>query len=1002
MTPLTTQSSGIPEMTCPTCGTEGVAGQPCQVCQRSNETLSVSDFSGAVTNAATLNAQLGGDGLATAGATYAPRSGGAPTVHGSTPAATLRIGQQFGPRYHIIRTLGVGGMGAVYQAWDTELALTVALKTIRPEYGQDRGSNAERQFKQELVLARQVTHPNVIRIHDLGDVAGTKYITMPYVEGTDLSCLIAEKGTLDVAEALSFARQVAAGLRAAHDVGIVHRDLKPANILIGEGRALITDFGIARTVAGPAEGSILGTPWYMAPEQARGQAIDARADIYAFGLILYEMLAGPRAKSGASPFEDLEKRIRDGVPSVRSKNEAIPAPLDALVARCVEVDPAARYQSSAELIEALDRLDDRGELKPIRRVFGMRAASAAMVLFLFLLGGTWWFASEPAVPVQPPPVSVLVSDFVNRTGDSVFNGTLEPALIQQIETASFINAYPRRDALQVARNTGAGADVLDENVSRLVAIRENIGFVLAGAIEQYEGGYRIAVRLMDPATENAEPTSLTEEVATKAEVLPAMTALAERIREELGDTTEREERDTSENPTAASLEAVKSYTIASDLAVAEKNEEAIEYYKRATQQDPNLGRAYSGWALSADKLGRKEESAEQWKKALALIPRMTEREQFRTWGLYYSRVARDQNKAKTNFESLVSKYPADGAGHNNLALTYFRMADFKGAMESGRRVLDIYPRTLLYRNNYALYAMYASDFPTAEAEARKIIADAPESQPAYLPLAIAALATSGDVAAARDAYVAMAKTTRVGASHSNIGLADIAMLQGRYGDAVDLLVAGSTVDAAAKMTALQAAKQVALAEAYLAQNRTALAVRAAESALKLNQDVATVVPAARVLIAGGKVAAAEAQAIGLANRFPAIDRAYGKILEAEILLNARRVVEARDRLVESTKLADLWLARYMLGIAYMQGGAAAEALTEFESCLKRRGEAASLFLDDVPTYRYAAPLYYWLGRAQQDLGQASARDSFQTYIALRKNAAPADPLAADAARRLVP
>src|SRR5207247_854595 len=195
-----------------------------------------------------------------------------------------------GHLYHISRLLGVGGMGAVYQAWYQELAVAVAIKVIRPEVMADpvAAAEVERRFKRELLLARQVTHKNVVRIHDLGEIDGIKYITMTYVEGEDLATKLKREGRLQVPRALKVARQVAAGLAAAHEVGVVHRDLKPANIMIDGDHALIMDFGIARSTSSGGETTthgVLGTLEYMAPEQGRGETADQRVDIYAFGLI---------------------------------------------------------------------------------------------------------------------------------------------------------------------------------------------------------------------------------------------------------------------------------------------------------------------------------------------------------------------------------------------------------------------------------------------------------------------------------------------------------------------------------------------------------------------------------------------------------------------------------------------------------------------------------------------------------------------------------------------
>ena len=253
-------------------------------------------------------------------------------------------------------------MGAVYQAWDEELAVVVAIKVIRPETLKDAAAvrDLERRFKRELLLARNVTHKNVVRIHDLGEVNGIKYITMPYVHGSDLAKVISREGRLPIPRALAIARQIAAGLVAAHEAGIVHRDLKPGNILLDEeDHALITDFGIARSVSGPGGGTIagtvVGTLEYMAPEQAKGATVDHRADIYAFGLILSDMLIGRRkAAHTESAMAELFERMTKAPPSLSTVDATIPDALDAIVACCVAPDPAHRYQTTHDLVADLD------------------------------------------------------------------------------------------------------------------------------------------------------------------------------------------------------------------------------------------------------------------------------------------------------------------------------------------------------------------------------------------------------------------------------------------------------------------------------------------------------------------------------------------------------------------------------------------------------------------------------------------------------------------------
>ncbi|HET9157934.1 MAG TPA: serine/threonine-protein kinase, partial [Myxococcaceae bacterium] len=283
------------------------------------------------------------------------------TPGGGVALGPLVPGMSFGRRYHIKRLLGLGGMGAVYQAWDTELGIDVAIKLIRPDIIGDPAAAAEiqRRFKRELLLARLVTHQNVVRIHDLGEIEGLKYITMSYVDGTDLASLLSREGRLPVRRALRLARRICAGLVAAHAAGVVHRDLKPANVMVGAGDdALITDFGIARLlgsvegegsalpVPSPSRldphhanvtqaGSMVGTLEYMPPEQARGEQVDQRADVYALGLMLHDMLSGRiRQTRSPSALDELKARGERAPGPLHAEIPEVSEALDAIIARC--------------------------------------------------------------------------------------------------------------------------------------------------------------------------------------------------------------------------------------------------------------------------------------------------------------------------------------------------------------------------------------------------------------------------------------------------------------------------------------------------------------------------------------------------------------------------------------------------------------------------------------------------------------------------------------------
>lgn len=275
----------------------------------------------------------------------------------SAPAVLLDPGSNFGPRYQIESLIGRGGMGVVYKAYDRELDRTVALKLVRPDLTFDPESM--RRFKQELLLASRVSHKNILRIHDLGDVEGVKFISMTYVAGEDLHRLLKREGRCTVEQVFAIGRQLAAALDAAHGEGVVHRDLKPQNVLIdSHGHAYVMDFGLAKSLEADSSllthvGAVLGTPRYMSPEQVEGKPADARSDIYAMGLILYEMATGKPPFSNESVAVMMAQRLTQKPKDPKLINPELPRHLANVILRCLETDPAKRYQTAREVEQEL-------------------------------------------------------------------------------------------------------------------------------------------------------------------------------------------------------------------------------------------------------------------------------------------------------------------------------------------------------------------------------------------------------------------------------------------------------------------------------------------------------------------------------------------------------------------------------------------------------------------------------------------------------------------------
>src|SRR5579859_6038988 len=275
---------------------------------------------------------------------------------GSTPASSLGPGSVIGARYEIIQLLGEGGMGAVYKAHDRELERDVALKLIRAELA--RNPEILARFKQELILARQVTHKNVIRIYDLGQADGFKFITMDFVEGQDLRALLIANGKLAPEQAARIMLQICRALEAAHTEGVIHRDLKPQNIMLDpSGRVYVMDFGIARSAYLPGmtqTGALIGTPEYMSPEQGRGEKLTERSDIFSLGIIFYELLTGKSPYPADAPLGTLWKRLQEKPKPPAEIDVTVPKPLNDIVMSALEIEPEKRLSSAREMAQQLE------------------------------------------------------------------------------------------------------------------------------------------------------------------------------------------------------------------------------------------------------------------------------------------------------------------------------------------------------------------------------------------------------------------------------------------------------------------------------------------------------------------------------------------------------------------------------------------------------------------------------------------------------------------------
>ncbi|MBA7613498.1 Serine/threonine-protein kinase PknD [subsurface metagenome] len=900
--------------------------------------------------------------------------------------------------YEILDQLGKGGMGEVFLAQDTALDRKVAIKFLPEEMQKD--ATARMRLLREAKAAASLDHPFICKIYETGEIDSKAYIVMEYIEGKDLRNKL-DEGLLPLRDSLQMALEIAEALEEAHGKGIVHRDLKPANIMLTpQGHAKVMDFGLAKQILPAGEeaitktltqaslteqGAMVGTLAYMSPEQAKGETVDARSDIFSLGILLYEMTSGIHPFSKTSPIETLSSILRDPTPAVSVKPKVVNPVLSPILRRALAKDPADRYQKVAELVVDIRKLLRETVGGPRVLLRGWPVIVGTVLIVAMILTGVWWFVLRGKVSPHvkgPEPISILIADFQNKTNDPVFDGALEHAITLGLEEAPFITVYRRQKARRLADQLDSSADGrLDIRLAKLVSIQEGVNVVIDGSIEKSRKGYTFKLSAID-AFSSEEITEASKTASTKAEVLSAALWLANKVISDLGGRSiESAKAISGETFTSSSLEAVNAYTRAQELNAAGKQKEAIAEFLRAIELDPNLGRAYSGLTRIYFNLGERQKAEEYHKKALAHIDNMTEREKYRTRIVWYL-LTRDYQKAIKECEALLSKFPADSAGHGNISVAYFFVRNMPKALEHVQKTVELFPKDVLGHYNLSWYAIAAGNFDLAREKANKVLELDPKWEQAYICLALSELA-QGLPTEAADNYLKLKTLGSWGSSLGTIGLADIALFEGRLNDAKEMLERGIDVDLENKRNDLAGDKMVMLAHAHLLLGQNDLALKAADQAIAIYKELNVSIPVAQIYLQIGKEAKARSLMAKLNEQLEPEPRAYAKIIEGEISLKDGNIQEAIALFEESQKLLNTWLVHFSLGKAFLEAEAYAQAHQEFELCFKRRGEATSVFFTDVPSYYYFPPVYYYLGRASEGLGSPAAADSYQKFLQIK-------------------
>jgi tetratricopeptide (TPR) repeat protein len=660
----------------------------------------------------------------------------------------------------------------------------------------------------------------------------------------------------------------------------------------------------------------------------------------------------------------------------RSAVPDIPEALDALISRCLTPDPDKRYQTTTDLEVDLGRLDDAGMPIPVKRVVGVRLLAAVITLAVALLAGNWWYARTLIPPAAHDPVTVVIADLRNATGDSAFDRTLEPMMKRALEGAGFISAYDRS---AVTRTLGVRPpEMFDETAARELAVKQGLGIVLSGAIDRQGSGYGVSVKAVQTVT-GTVVADRQARAANRDAVLGVANTLVADVRRALGDeASESAQIFAMTNLSATSLDVVRLYAAAQEAASKNRFEEARQNALKAVELDPKFGVGYQLLSVASRNVGNMQDAEKYVNDALRYLDSMTERERYSTRGFYY-RVAGDWQQCVKEYGELVARYAADPVGHNQRALCLSKLRDMRGAMAEMQKVVALLPKRVLFRDNLALYANYAGDFETAEKEARTV-----EEPDMYATLALALAQTGkGLLTEAADTYRKLAAINEQGASFSASGLGDLAVYAGRYSDAVKILERGANADLAANHADKAAMKLVSLANAQILRGLRGPAMAAAEKALQNSRAVPIRFLAARVFAQAGSTDKARVLAEGLAAELPVEPQAYAKILDGEAALAAGNPRQAIKVLLEANGMLDTWIGSLDLGRAYLEAGALPQADSQFDRSLKRRGEALSLFLDEEPTFGYFPPVYYYQGRVREGMKNAGFADSYRQYLKVR-------------------
>jgi serine/threonine protein kinase len=996
-------------------------------------------------------------------ASTAEESRTAPSAEGHV-CLELEPGDRVG-RYRIERLLGQGGMGRVYQAHDELLGRDVALKLTHPDAAGRRSNESASAawVVREARAAAALKHRSAVAIFDVGEIEGRPFIAMELLEGKTLRAFIGRPEVpLDIRS--RWLVEVADVLDAAHALGLVHRDVKPDNVMVcNDGSVRVLDFGIAKRLeagapssvpgAAPASerdalrtatGHVRGTPLYMAPEQREGSLVDGRSDQYAWALMAFELLSGALPVSRATP-------------PLLSEIAPVPFEVAALVMKALSMDPGLRHPSMQDILRQLEpfaaplparpeRTDaeranllgdtdalptegrrlfpTRGSIvgrlastRSKRRSVALALAVVALLLTLAAVSSRYVARSAPRKGGEstesvlaadgPGPTTVLLLGFENKSGDPLFDETVDAVLEAELDRSAAANPFAgsslRRLVSELAPelrfpSDPPGREAVASDLAALIRDRTRRPVALVhGTILSTDEGVRLAIALrvvpggdkkvvVRTSTLRRHPRGAPSFSGRSLEV--AVGVLAKGILAALGE-PESAGKEVDASGLSNLIDADHEFAIGSVELGTEEEADALVHLQHAVNIDPGFAwaRARLGAALAS--LGRTREAVAQFDAARSAFNRLPDRE--RTFAAAADACARDdREECVADYEELLRRWPLEPGAEVDLALAYERGRRFSKALEVARTARKEHPTAAAAGEALARLLAITEDFGQAAILAQEIIVQTKERDREAYEVAVLANAMLGNRATVLDL---LARRKRIDASGAARQEADFALFEGRLGDAATALANGIQSDEHASNPAVYD-KWAMLADVRLRLGDKDGARAAAERALA-SGEIATLYDAGRVLAEVGDEAAWKRAAARIAESPGQTSKLFVRLLA---ILGGRHAGEATAGSSNLPAGTDSFIECAELGKAYLDAGAFDDAARELEACATRRGDAVAGFPGDGSTLRELGPALYRLARAKYASGRPGYAPAYRAFLELEPNSRD-DPWAREALER---